>query len=208
MSCGAALAAGGHHGVDDAELIDAGHCEAESWLTRSADSRRLLHAGAACRIGPIEVGASGEYARIGGSERTGWGLDAKFAREIAPGWSAGFSWSAGWEAHETPHFQGETIAALVTWRPRDGVVFHANLGRDFLRNAANQARSGAAVEWDIGKAVPMSVERYLEDRAHFMRVGWRWAASDAWAFEVSHARSLRGPHESNWTLGLTRVVQR
>ena len=52
-----AHAAGGHHAVDDAALLDVGKCKVEGWLEReTGGTRTLAHAGAGCRVGPVELG--------------------------------------------------------------------------------------------------------------------------------------------------------
>ena len=51
-ACGSALAAGGHHAVDDAAILSRGECEGETWFSGEAGGRRLLHAGTNCRVGP------------------------------------------------------------------------------------------------------------------------------------------------------------
>src|SRR5215208_215334 len=127
-----ALAAGGHHALDDAVILDPGMCQVESWLTRSADRQRLLHAGADCRVGPLELGVSAEHSRLAGNSDTGYGLQAKWATEVLPRFNAGLSISTGWQAHVRPRYQGATASGLVSWFPSDELALHLNLGRDFV----------------------------------------------------------------------------
>lgn len=203
LALSAAHSAGGHHGVDDAAILEPGSCELESWFTRAHGGERLLHAGAGCRIGPVELGLAGEYARPDGGSQASYGLQAKWAREWLPGLSVGWSLSSDWQAHVRPRYQGVNAAALATWAVRDDLAVHLNVGRDFVHRAADQGRSGMALEWTARPGWSLVGERYYEGRTHFVRGGLRWAATDAWSVDLSRAHRLRGPGESSWTLGAT-----
>lgn len=205
---GAAWAAGGHHALDDAAILEPDTCEAEGWLTRSRGGQRLAHAGGACRVGPVELGASAEHAREAGASETGWGLQAKWATELAPGFSAGVSLSSGWQAHARPRYQATTLVALATWAPREDIALHLNLGRDFVRAGSDENRAGVSVEWMPRENWSLTAERYVEQQAHFLRAGVRWAATADWTFDVSRAHRLQGPGESAWTVGVTRRIGR
>lgn len=197
------LAAGGHHALDDAVILEPGQCQVESWFSRSDERQRLLHLGTGCRVGPLELGAAVEHARQSGASDTGYGLQAKWATEMLPGFNAGLVLSTGWQAHMRPRYQGATASALFSWFPRDELVFHLNLGRDFVHRDADLDRSGVSAEWTAVPGWSLTVERYLEARTHFVRAGVRWALSEAWSVDLSRAHRLRGPGESNWTLGAT-----
>lgn len=205
---GAAWAAGGHHALDDAAILEPGACEAESWLVRSRGGQRLLHAGGACRAGPVELGASAEYARQSGASETGYALQAKWATELAPGFSAGLSLASGWQAHVRPRYQGATLVALATWAARENVALHVNFGRDFNHAGSDENRWGVSVEWAPRENWSLTAERYAEQQTHFVRAGLRWAASGDWTFDVSRAHRLYGPGESAWTVGMTRAFAR
>lgn len=198
---GSANAAGGHHGVDDAAILETGRCELESWHTRARGGERLLHAGAGCRLGPLEFGLAAEHARAGSTSQSGYGLQAKWAREWQPGLSAGWSLHSGWQAHARPRYRGVTLAGLVTWAPRDDIALHLNIGRDFAHRGPDQGRSGIALEWAARPGWSVLGERYYEDRTHFARAGLRWTAGQAWTIDLSRALRLRGAGESAWTLG-------
>jgi hypothetical protein len=205
---GAAWAAGGHHSLDDAAILEPDTCEAESWLTHLRGGQRLLHAGGACRVGSVEVGASSEYAREAGASETGWGLQVKWATEVAPGFSAGLSLSPAWQARARPRYQATTLVALATWAPREDVALHLNLGRDFVHDSSDEKRAGVSVEWTPRENWSLMAERYVEQLSHFVRGGLRWAATDDWTFDVSRAHRLHGPGASTWTVGLTRRIGR
>ncbi|HSH90538.1 MAG TPA: hypothetical protein VK996_11185 [Ramlibacter sp.] len=202
-SCGGAIAAGGHHAVDDASILEPGVCELESWFTRSHGGERLLHAGAGCRVGPVELGVAGEYARQGGASQAGYALQAKWAAGIAEGLSVGASLTPATQAHVRPRYQGTTVSALVTWAAQERVALHANIGRDFVHRGADQNRSGVSAEWTIREGWSLVGERYYENRTHYARAGARWAISEKWSADLSRAQRLRGPGESSWTLGMS-----
>jgi hypothetical protein len=196
----AAHAAGGHHAVDDAAILEPGACKLEGWGT-GAGGEKAVHAGGGCRVGPVELNAATEYARDGGSSQSAWGLQAKWATELVPGFSAGLSLSPVWQSHVRPRYQGSSLAALFTWAARDDLALHLNLGRDFVHGGADQKRGGVSVEWIALPSWSLVAERYLEDGTHFLRGGARWAITENWSVDTSYAHRLSGPGASNWTVG-------
>lgn len=201
-AAGNTWAAGGHHAVDDAAILDEGACKVESWIARGG-GERLLHAGAGCRLGPVELSAGADYARAGGSSATGYGLAAKWATELAPGMAVGVLLAPGWQARVRPRYQGSTVLALATWAPRDDLSLHFNLGRDFLHRADDEARYGASVEWAPQADWTLVLERFRAEQTHFVRAGVRWAFREGWSIDLSRANRLSGPGASDWTLGAT-----
>lgn len=209
LASGLAQAAGGHHAVDDAELLDEGRCKLESWYERSSSSGRLLHLGAGCRVGALELGAATEPQRQDGSSTSDHSLAIKWATEVAPGLSAGLSASPSWQAHARPRFQGTTAAALLTWEAVENVRLHGNLGRDFVHRGGDESRGGVAIDWTPGGgAWQLAAERYRQEGGHFARAGLRWAPSKDWIVDLSRAVRIRGAGESSWTIGLTREFDR
>ena len=202
-ACGLVHAAGGHHAVDDASILETGVCEVETWLAHSRGGQNLVHGGAGCRVGPVELGIASEYARQGGTSQTAYALQAKWATELRPGLAIGFSVTPVSQAHVRPRYQGTTVAALLTWAVRDDLALHANLGRDIVHRGPNQNRSGVAAEWTIREGWSLVGERYAEGMSQMARVGVRWAISDNWSADFSRAQRLRGPGESSWTLGMS-----
>ena len=208
LAASAAWAAGGHHAVDDAAILDPGQCELEGWFSRSQGGERLLHAGASCRLGPVELGASAEASRQGGGSQPGYGVSAKWAREVADGFSVGASVGPAWQAHAQPRYQGPTVAALATWRPREDLALNLNLGRDLVHRGRDLARHGVSAEWLPDDRWSFVAERYLEERTHLVRVGARWSFGKDWSVDASRSHRLRGPGASAWTLGVSRVFSR
>ncbi|HSV81329.1 MAG TPA: hypothetical protein VLK85_19205 [Ramlibacter sp.] len=198
-----AQAAGGHHSVDDADILPAGACEQENWASRAQGGARLLHVGAACRLGPVQLGAAAEYARHQGASATAWGLEVKWAHAVTDSLSLGLVAQPVWQAHLRPRYQGVSAVALASWRPRENLAFHANAGRDFVNGGDDEKRGGVAAEWMAAQDWWLTVERYREQATHFTRAGVRWLAAKNWSVDVSRAHRLAGPAPSNWTIGLS-----
>ena len=198
-----AQAAGGHHSVDDADILPAEACEQENWASRAQGGARLLHVGAACRLGPVQLGAAAEYARNQGASATAWGLEVKWAHAVTDSLSLGVVAQPVWQAHLRPRYQGVSALALASWRPRDNLAFHANAGRDFVNDGDDEKRGGVAAEWMAAQDWWLTVERYREQATHFTRAGVRWLAAKNWSVDLSRAHRLAGPAPSNWTIGLS-----
>lgn len=203
LAAGPAFAAGGHHGVDDAAILEPGQCEIESWFSRARGGERLMHAGGNCRVGPVELGLAGEYVRQGGGSQSDWGAQVKWATQLAEGFSVGASLSPGWSANVRPRYQGAALVGLASWQPREDLALHVNLGRDFMRGNPDERRYGAAIEWTPLASWSLSAERYKEQGTHLARAGVRWQASERWSVDVSRSHRISGPGASAWTVGAT-----
>lgn len=203
LGAGHAFAAGGHHAVDDAAILERGACELESWATRARDGERLLHAGLNCGAGFVEFGLAGDYARLAGSSQTGWSAQAKTAHAFNDRFSIGASLTAGWQAHVRPRYAGSTLAGLATWNVLDGWAVHANVGRDFVHQGDDEPRGGVSIEWTPVAAWSFVAERYREWDTHFARAGVRWSPAPRWQLDASGAKRLSGPLPSLWTVGVT-----
>jgi hypothetical protein len=59
MAAQAAFAAGGHHAVDDANILEPGQCEQEDWFSRERGGTRIFHAGLNCGVGAWTCSRSG-----------------------------------------------------------------------------------------------------------------------------------------------------
>jgi hypothetical protein len=198
----AAHAAGGHHSVDDAEILARGACAQETWFSRAGGGERLLHAGVNCRVGPFELGGAGEHLRGVDESATAWNLEVKWAREIAGGVSVGLDLQPTWLAHRSPRFAGTRVSALATWKAAETLSLHFNAGRSFVRGDRDLPNGGIAAEWSPVARWSFVAERYLENETHFVRAGARWAAGRRWTVDLSYAKHLSGPVPSFWTLGL------
>jgi hypothetical protein len=197
-----AHAAGGHHGVDDAELLPQGACGQETWFSRARDGERLLHAGVGCGVGPIELDAAVEHARGDSASATAWNLEVKWARAIAQGFSTGLDLQPVWLAHRSPRYTGARLAAMATWKPDPMLSLHFNAGSSIVRGDRDLPNGGLAAAWSPVARWSFVAERYLENETHFLRGGARWAAGRQWNVDLSYASRLSGRIPSFWTLGL------
>jgi hypothetical protein len=207
LACAAAgaQAAGGHHAVDDAEILPRGECTQETWYSRARSGEHLLHGGVNCRVGPVELGGAGESARAEALTATLWNLEVKWARELADRFSVGLDLQPVWAAHRSPRYAGTRLSALATWKANETLSLHFNAGHTFVRGHGERdlATGGVAAEWSPITRWSFVAERFLDEETHLLRGGARWAAGRQWSLDLSHTHRLSGPVPSFWTLGLT-----
>lgn len=204
-----ALAAGGHHAVDDAALLEPGRCQLETWWDREdGGARSLLHAGPACRLGAVELGLHVDRVRADGTGSSSVaGAQLKWARAIGSEWSAGVVLAL--VAHDrAPRFLGSSIVVPITLQASETVLAHVNVGRDFRHHAADAHRAGLALEWAPLSAWSFVAERFREGGANFWRAGTRWAITPQASLDLSRTRVLDDGAVSWWTLGFTWVFDR
>lgn len=218
LPCAAApaLAAGGHHAVDDAAILDPGQCQFESWIERRSGARSwLAHVSPSCRVGPIELGAGFERLQVTGDASdepsdTARNLQVKWATPISEQWSVGLLLDASWSGHPVRH-AATTLLVPLSWQASEAVALHLNLGHDFGRNGDDVARTGAAIEIAPSERWMFIAEHFREGHATHHRAGLRWTPQPHLNIDLSHTR-WRAPHtphlHSAWTLGLTRVFGR
>ncbi len=198
-----AHAAGGHHAVDDAAMLEPGQCQVETWVEHELGGERsLLQVGPACRTGPIEIGVNLNRASAAGAgSTTGYGPQIKWAVALADDMHAGAVLSAAWRGRAA-NYVASTLIVPLTWKPVDTVLVHVNVGRDIRPNQTDSARAGAAIEWMPLPGWSFVAERFREDGANYWRAGARWAIAASLNVDLSHARGLAGA-PSLWTLGVT-----
>ena len=206
-------AAGGHHSVDDAALVDPGQCEVEVWADRyRAASRGLVHAGAACRWGAFEWGANLDRTTASGeSSSFAYGVQAKWARPIADSLTGGVLVAATWQSTAPRKLVGGSVIVPLTWQATDTLLLHANLGRDFRNGAADTSRAGVALEWSPTAQWSFVLERFRENDGDFWRTGVRRVINPQLSVDLSRASDIRSgsAHASAWwTLGLNWAFPR
>lgn len=198
-----AHAAGGHHAVDDAVILEPGECQVEIWADRArAGARTLVHVGPACRVGALEVGLNLDRARIAGDAavRSG-GPQLKWAAPLTASLSVGaVAWTT-WQDIE-PRLAGSSLVIPLTWQATERLAVHVNLGRDFRRRGPDMQRSGAALEWAALPQWSFVAERFRENEGNFRRFGARYEVSKVLSLDLSQARGLSGAAPAWWTLGV------
>ena len=205
-----AHAAGGHHAVDDAALLDPGQCEIETWIERQQDrgdgGSRLLHAGVGCRVGPVELGLGAERSRASGGENPGSvSAQLKWATALDARWSVGVVLSGQWASARNGGYQGAALLVPVSWKLDDSVTVHLNAGRDFGRDRpgaarAGAARAGVAVEWAPMVDRSFMAERFRQDGVDAWRLAARWLPLPGLSVDVG--RAAGGGTAPLWTVGL------
>lgn len=202
-------AAGGHHAVDDAALLDPGQCQIETWLDHeTGGARMLLHAGPACRVGAVELGLNLDRVRLDGSGTTTVaGAQLKWARAIGDGWSTGVVVALAGQ-DRSPRYLGSGLVVPVTWQATEALLTHVNVGRDFRHGEPDTNRAGVALEWAALNTWSFVAERFREGGANFWRAGARWSLTPSTNVDLSRAQGLNGSAPAWWTLGLTWVFDR
>ncbi|RYF41364.1 MAG: hypothetical protein EOO25_10110 [Comamonadaceae bacterium] len=204
-----AHAAGGHHFVDDAALLEPGQCAVESWFEREKGGRRLLHAGPACRVGPVELGLSVEHDRTpgAGGSRKSAGAELKWVYPLGETLATGVVVSTGWQ-NTAPRFAGSSVLIPLTWQAGSTLLVHLNLGRDFPRQGPDSFRGGVALEWSPVASWSLVAERFREGDAGAWRAGARYTLDSGLSIDVSRARGVSGGAPGWWTVGVAWVFDR
>ena len=206
-------AAGGHHSVDDAVLMEPGQCQVEVWADRyRAASRGLAHVGPACRFGPFEWGVNLDRATASSETSSfAYGVQAKWARPVVESLTGGLVVAATWQGRAPRRFTGGSVIVPLTWQATDTLLLHANIGRDFRNGAADTSRAGVALEWSPLTDWSLIVERYRESDSSFWRAGTRYAINPNLSLDLSRASDIRsggGRASSWWTLGVNWAFER
>ena len=198
-----AHAAGGHHAVDDANMLDEGQCKLEVWAEReTGGSRTLAHAGPGCRVGPVELDLNIERQKFAGlAGSNSFSPQVKWATSLNEQLNIGLVVGSSFTS-QSLGYTGSTVYIPLTWHASDALLAHVNWGRDFQRGGPNQARGGLALEWTTSAELSFIAERFLQSGANSARVGARWAVMPGLSLDISRASTL-GPAEPTWiTVGV------
>jgi len=192
-----ARAMGGHFDVDDATVLAPGRCQIELWAVRG-ESARALHAGPACRVGPVELGLV--LDRLSNDEERDrvLGTQLKVATTWLPQLEVGFVVSALRDT--TRDVTLLTAYAPATWLVSESVQLHANLGADRFSNQEATLRVGAAGEWAIDSRITLLAERLRVFGLITTRLGVRFALGEHASVDFSGAR-ISGSGHRLWGLG-------
>ena len=198
-----AHAAGGHHAVDDAAMLELGKCKLEGWSERETGGTRTLHhLGAGCRVGPVELGLNLDKEKQTSSDAaTSFGPQIKWAFPLNDVLSVGVAASAKFSS-QSPHYASSAVVLPLSWRATDTLSAHVNWGRNFLRDGAGQPRGGMSLEWAPISTVSLLAERFREGANNATRLGARYALMPDVKVDISRARSLHAGGVSWWTAGV------
>ena len=198
-----AHAAGGHHAVDDAAMLDVGKCKLEGWAERETGGARTLHhLGTGCRVGPVELGLNFDKEKQTLSDAaTSFGPQIKWAFPLNDVVSVGVVASAKFNS-QSPRYASSTVVLPLSWRATDSLSAHVNWGRNFLRGGVGQPRGGVSLEWAPISDVSLVAERFREAATNSTRLGARYALTPDVKLDISRARSLHACGVSWWTAGV------
>ena len=204
----ASHAAGGHFDVDDATVLDPGHCQYETWFARVPSvGASLAHLGPGCRVGPVEVGVNLDRASRDGQGRTLFGPQLKWVIDpLVDKLSVGVAWSASYDLtnHGTV---AQTAYVPLTWWAAEKLWLHANLGADRDFAGARWRRQGVSVEWAASDRYTLIGERVKIVGDWTSRLGGRMNLSSTLSVDLSAARS--GPRgERVYVVGLNQEFVR
>jgi hypothetical protein len=211
LPTGAARAAGGAYGVDDAGVDDPGACKVETWLSY-ASSRDLTAVGApACVFNifrPVELGFALERSRSDGEWGTSLGLHAK--TNLVPittgGVGAALTVGTGFDLISGDHTDVSVVVPL-TYQPIAPLNLNVNLGWLWDRAADTHFLTwGAGADWRVTEKIMLTAEVFGQagsgapDPA--FQTGVRFTPKEWFDIDVIYGRNLNGA-DANWiTVGL------
>jgi hypothetical protein len=204
LTAGPAHAAGGHHDVDDAVILEPGHCQVELWAMRwTAPRLRAAHAGPACRLGAVEWSLNLDRVRNGdngtSSDLVGpaWKVAAELVpRRLAVGAAAGVAWrTAGGRRPVKTAF-----VPVTAWLVEGQVQLHFNAGVDDDAATGRFGRLGVGVDWAPDPRWTLTLEHRRQFGASAARAGLRFNITPLISLDISHAD---GKRQRVAVLGLT-----
>jgi len=203
-----AQAAGGHHAVDDAAILEPGQCQLETWFDHvTAGGAHLWHVGPACRVAAIEIGLNLDALRSEGGHRANvGGAQVKWAHPLGDKVAVGVLVAAAWQDH-APHGAGTTVVIPLTWQATEALQVHVDAGRDFVSGAPDAAHGGIAGEWTASPRWSFIAERFRELHVDRWRLGARRSLNANVSVDLSRAQGL-GSAPSSWTVGVNWVFDR
>jgi hypothetical protein len=203
-----AFAAGGHHAVDDARILDPGHCHVENWGEIHRRGGYFINVGPACHFAGAEWTLGLERDHV--DDARDWVLtpQVKTAMPLGYGnWHIGAIVGGSWRDDERRFDNGYFIVPL-SWIS-DPIEFHFNVGYDVNRDERDDWRYGASVYGNLFGPVDGVLEIFNEADEWFGQVGFRWnVVPDTLMFDVSVAQSEYRNGDRWVTLGLTYEFSR
>jgi hypothetical protein len=203
-----AVAAGGHHAVDDAAILDPGQCEAEGWLDRAKGGARSWHLGSSCRAGAIELGLaadrldSGADADGGALRQTDLSAELKWAMAFDGRCSVGAVLGSAWQGRPRRYAMSSVVVPLSC--ARGAWAVHLNAGIDLVRGSRDEFRGGIAVERALTQRLQGVAELFSESGTARWRTALR-LSEGSWSIDLGHHRPFSSRGERGWTLGLAKV---
>ncbi|TFY96683.1 hypothetical protein [Ramlibacter humi] len=205
-ACAAAAcdAAGGHHAVDDATILDPGQCQLETWADSFGPGGGAQHIGPACRFGAWEIGVNLDRARFGTAPAArAAGVQGKWVMKLSDQLSTGIVVGPSWQQGR---YDNTMVLVPLTWQPSANWLVHVNAGRQWNRGGPGRNLAGIAAEWTAGEQLSFVAERFNDAIGRAARVGARWQLAPAVSLDLSRAHAFADARGRWWTLGLNFVA--
>ena len=199
--------------TEDADVLDRGECEWESYAAREsvsgAPSARTLSTQIGCGVGAMPQAALAYgRSRFDGETTPGWALVGKTALLPREGGGLGLTlaWGLGWQRMPGSSWRHEDSALnLVATRTfADRFTAHANLGWSRSESERrNTTTWNTALEWSATDRLDLMGEVYGDDRARpWLGVGARYAISERLTVDASWTVQNNTPRPKLLTVGV------
>jgi hypothetical protein len=201
--CTQAHAAGGHHLVDDANMLDRGQCHVETWGEVYQRGGELFHVAPGCRAGFTELSLAFEYDNVDFEPIKSLEPQIKTVLNPDDDVRVAFVFNS---AIETGGRHGESnIYIPLTVDKIDGIEIHANLGYSWERGEHSSLIWGFAAEPAITQRLHAIGEiAQLADKQRIIQLGLRYyLIPELLNFDLSIARRLNRERDNYLTAGIT-----
>ena len=202
-----AHASGGPYVVDDADVIDRGTCQLESFYSRLGSGTDLAFVAPGCNVANVEWTLGLTRARLDGETDSGIELQAKaLLRPVSSG-GVGVAIAAGIGRGLSSggRLSDGFVNLPVTWEPVDALRLHANLGSAYSRDDRRHTTTyGVGFDWTLSERLNLLGENFRDDRgASGYQLGLRPVlVPERLHLDVTWARALEGITGDWWTVGL------
>jgi hypothetical protein len=198
--------------TEDADTLDAGACEWESFAgretARSMPDARAWATQVGCGIGHrAQVALGVGQTRSAGQTVPGWTLSGKLGLVPRDQGATGITlaWALGAEKPPGASTKHETslLNLVATHALGDGVLGHLNLGWTRSESARrNSTLWNAAIEGAIGHGIDLMAEVYGDDRSSpWVGTGIRWTLGESFSANLSYSMQTESVRVKLWTLG-------
>ncbi len=202
-----AHASGGPYIVDDADVVDRGTCQLESFYSRLGPDTDLALVAPGCNVANVEWSLGLTRARLDGSTDSGVEFQGKvLLRPIRTG-GVGVAIAAGVGRGLSAggRFTDAFVNLPVTWEPLEALRLHANLGTAYQRvDGRHTTTYGVGFDWALGERLNLLGENFRDDRGSSgYQLGLRPVlVPERLHLDVSWTRELEGIPGDWWTVGL------
>lgn len=204
-----ALAAGGAHIVDDANVEEPGVCHFETWATRRSTNTGVIVAAPACTAKStpnLELGLSFTNASQPGRDTQTIGPAVKYVLHAADHGAAGVALSAttSWSS-QTNRMETASMVVPITFHPSP--LFNVNLNGGWLwtRTGTRSALFlGGQIEWQAAKKLNVMSEVFERtDGVPGGQAGMRWSPRETFDIDLLVSHGFDGTAHANATIGVT-----